>query len=90
MVGHSDKITAFDGLEKQKNLLVGIKKVVQKLGIPITTIRRWENKGIMPKSVRFCKNGPRYWEVKSLKIWVSTLDIPAPVVEQIHQVLDSK
>lgn len=92
-MGDNPKVTSSIELGKQstqENLFVGIKQVVQKLGIPITTIRRWENKGIMPKSVRFVPKGPRFWKKSEIKSWVTTLDIPATIVQEIHQVLDSK
>ena len=83
-------INALGNQKDPEKLFMGIREIVKTLGIPLSTLRRWERNGVMPKAVRFVPNGPRFWQINAINEWISQLNMPNSTKEEVHQALDFK
>lgn len=62
---------------------IKIDKLSETIGVPMPTLRRWENNGSMPASTRF-GGRIRYWKVSILKRWLETFErIPKEMQEEV-------
>ena len=68
---------------------IKIDKLSETIGVPMPTLRRWENNGSMPASTRF-GGRIRYWKVSILKRWLETLEsIPKEMQAEVLQGLET-
>ena len=65
--------------------LLSIHRLVKMLGLPASTLRRWERNGSFPPACRRKENATRYWQADSIRTWLQSLTPPeAKPHEELH------